>query len=141
MKAIAAAMLALLFAGCQGKRYAPTDVEDSDSCAFCRMAISQRQFAAEIVDEEETAHKFDDIGCMLQFLKEKKGSLKPAAQYVVDYDSRQWLAVEKAHFVRSAAIVTPMGGGIIAFSGAARAKAAAEEREGELISFGDLTAK
>ena len=134
-------MLALLAAGCQEKRYAPVDVEASDGCALCRMAISQKQFAAQIVDEDETAHKFDDIGCMIQFLKEKKGSVKPAAQYVVGYDSRQWLPIEKAHLVRSAKITTPMGGGIIAFSDSARAVAAAKEREGQPIGFGELMAK
>jgi len=102
------------------------------------MAISQKQFAAEIVDEEETVHKFDDIGCMLQFLKAKRGIVKPAALYVVDYDTRQWLAVDQAHFVRSALITTPMGGGIVAFSNAARATAAAREREGRLLSYPDL---
>jgi len=107
-------------------------------CGFCRMAISQKQFAAEVLDADENAIKFDDIGCMLRYLAAAKQ--KPAAVFVMDYGTRQWVNAKDAHFVRGSKIATPMGGGILAFGDRARAEAAARESGGELLSFGQLPA-
>ncbi|MCC6391171.1 MAG: nitrous oxide reductase accessory protein NosL [Bryobacterales bacterium] len=105
-------------------------------CGHCRMAISQKQFAAEVFDAGENVVKFDDIGCMLRWLtgEEKQA----AAVYVVDYASREWLEARTAMFVRAKKISTPMGGGILAFGGRAEAEAAARKFGGTVAAFSDL---
>jgi copper chaperone NosL len=89
------------------------------------MAISQKQFAAQLFDPEENVHKFDDMACMLRFLKQRK--MEPAAVFVADYETRHWIKGSSALFVRTAKVDTPMGGGLLAFSEDVRADAAARK--------------
>ena len=107
-------------------------------CAYCRMAISQKQFAAEALDPDREPLKFDDIGCMLRY--RARAEQKPAAVFVVDYETRQWIAADNASFVRGSRIATPMGGGILAFGDRSRAEAAARELGGEVLPFARLSA-
>lgn len=106
----------LLLAACSSGEVQPVAIEDSDMCSFCRMAISEKQFAAEIIDVDEKVFKFDDIGCMLRYKQAAGGKLKPVAEFVTDYDLRDWVRAEKAFFTRSATIKTPMGSNIVAFA-------------------------
>lgn len=105
-------------------------------CVFCRMAISQLQYAAEVIDVDEAVYKFDDIGCMLRFSHSR--NLKGATWFVMEYDSRTWLPATGAHFVRSPAIQSPMAGGIIALRDRAKAEEYARNFRGDLLRFGDL---
>lgn len=99
----------------------PVPIEDGDMCSLCRMAISEKQFAAEMITDDERVLKFDDIGCLLRYSKAGKGQFKAMAIFVTDYDSRQWLKAEKAIFVRSKNIKTPMASGIVAYGDKSKA--------------------
>jgi copper chaperone NosL len=94
---------------------APVSIEEGDMCSFCRMAISEKRFAAEIIMTDESVLKFDDIGCMLRYQK-AKGSVETAAVYVADSETKQWLMASDAYFVQSTTVKTPMGSGIVAFA-------------------------
>lgn len=107
----------LLFAGCSSD-IAPVDIDDGDMCSFCRMAISEKRYAAELIEADETLKKFDDIGCMLRYKYAQGDAYKPAAIYVADNMTKQWLKVDEAFFIRSTEVKTPMGSGIVAFSSA-----------------------
>jgi copper chaperone NosL len=88
------------------------------------MAISQKQFSAQLIDADaDKVYKFDDVACMLRFLKQRE--MKPAAVFVADYETREWMKWSSALFVRTDKVQTPMGGGLLAFADAARADAAA----------------
>lgn len=125
------AFLIFLVAACGTGKIEPVSIEPGDMCSFCRMAISERQFAAEIITDDERVFKFDDIGCLLRFQQATSDISTPAAIFVTDYDSKQWLLASDAFFVRSDTIKTPMGGGIIAFGNKART-------DGRGISFKEL---
>jgi copper chaperone NosL len=102
----------------------PVDIENGDMCSFCRMAISEKQYAAEMIMADETVLKFDDIGCLLRYEKGKAGHpAGAAAVFVADSESKKWLKADDAFFVRSTTLKTPMGSGIIAFSSAEKAGA------------------
>jgi copper chaperone NosL len=60
------------------------------------MAISQKKYAAELVDHDGTAFKFDDIGCMFRFVKQRALKDKVEAWFVTDYRSQRWLPAENA---------------------------------------------
>jgi copper chaperone NosL len=109
-------MLAVLLSACSGGAIKPVDIEASDMCSFCRMAISEKRYAAEIIDEEENVMKFDDIGCMLRYRDAAGTTLKTAAIFVTDFETREWLPADKAFFVRRANVKTPMGSGIVAYN-------------------------
>jgi copper chaperone NosL len=111
---IAATAVLLVIVSCSGS-IKPVDIEKGDMCSFCRMAISEKKFAAQIITDEETALKFDDIGCLLRYRAAGGEQPKAAAVYVADSRSGGWLKAEDAFFVRSGSVKTPMGSGIIAF--------------------------
>ena len=100
------------------------------------MAISQKQFAAELFDSERDVHKFDDIACMLRFVKQS--GAKPAAIFVADYETRAWMEARSALFVRTKEVDTPMGGGLLAFSDTSRADAAARKLRAQVLRPGEI---
>lgn len=134
MKIITAVLLLLAMA-CQADQN-PQAIEAHDVCTSCRMAISQPQYAAQAVDKEGNAYKFDDIGCMLRYLKNH--TLPQRRLYVMDYVNRQWLDAERAVFVRSDAIKSPMAGGLAAFRDQAAAQELVKSSSGKMMSFAEL---
>ena len=137
LKRLCAALLlsALWLADCGKPKFEPVEIAAEDTCAFCKMAISEKQYAAEFLNRDGDVFKFDDIGCMANYIVEKKAWDSIAAYYVVDFDSKQWLKPEEASFVASPNFHTPMGGGMVAFKDRSRAEAAAAADQGRLISF------
>jgi copper chaperone NosL len=62
---------------------------DRDTCARCNMVISDPRFAAELRGgEKDVVFKFDDIGCLVFWLRDK------AAQHpwMGDPATRMWVA-------------------------------------------------
>jgi len=102
------------------------------------MAISERQYAAEFLNQDGDAFKFDDIGCLVSQLKKRQNRRDIAAFFVVDYDSRQWVNSEQAYFVRSEEFKTPMSGCIVAFKDRSKADEAASKYHGNLLGFGEV---
>ena len=83
------------------------------------MAISNAAFASELITDQNEVLKFDDIGCMLDYKKNME-SKNIAAIFVKDYESREWIPLEKSTIVETG-IKTPMGSGKIAFKDSAKA--------------------
>ena len=130
---LAVFIIAAIFIGC-GSSLGPVEIESGDMCSFCRMAISEKRFAAEIINQDESVLKFDDIGCMLRYRNADNNKTKVAAIYVVDNESKNWLMAENAFFVRSETIKTPMSSGIVAF-------ASAEKAGNDALRFSQLEGK
>jgi len=89
---------------------------DRDVCARCNMVISDRRFAAQISGGPRGAvFKFDDIGCLLFWLRDRSKShpwmAEPGAKWWVaemhNHTERlEWLDPQLAHYV---AKTSPMG--------------------------------
>lgn len=131
----------LLLAACATKEPQPVEILPEDMCAFCRMAISEKQYAAEFITRDGDAFKFDDIGCLLNHVKERQNPQQIAAYFVADFETRQWTRGESAFYARSVEFKTPMSHGIVAFKDRGRAEAAASKHNGELLPFAELTAR
>ena len=129
----------VLLVSCQNKPIGPVVIEANDMCSFCRMSISERRYAAELIDNDGQAFKFDDIGCMANFIRQKRNNGAIQATFVMDFDRREWLQAEKASYVRSAELNTPMNGGIVAFKDQAGANAAVAKYHGTMLRFGEIT--
>jgi copper chaperone NosL len=112
-------------------------VLNEEACSQCQMAISQREFAAEVVFAGGDAEFFDDIGCMASWVKSHKP--EKAGIFVVDGAGGEWLDGSAAYYVRSARFHSPMSYGILAYRTAEDAKAAAEANEGTLLSWRQLS--
>lgn len=128
---------ALLLAGCAAPKFEPVEIAAEDMCAFCKMAISEKKYAAEFLNRDGDVFKFDDIGCMANYIVEKKAGDSIAAYYLVDFDSKQWLKAEEASLVASPNFHTPMGGGMVAFKDRSSAEATATENRGRRIPFAE----
>ena len=131
-------LISVIAAGCGKPDLKPVSIASGDICAFCKMAISEKRYAAEILDPDGQPVTFDEIGCMISFMK-KRPEQQVAASFVTDYQTGQWIAVEKAFFVRSSNYATPMGSGIVAFSDGAKAGEQAAANKGELWTSGQFS--
>lgn len=123
---------------CQAPSSQPVDIVAEDMCTYCRMAISEKRYAVQFVDQEGQASKFDDVGCMMSYLRSRKAQDPIAHYYVVDFDSHRWITASQAYFVHSSQYKTPMGGATVAFEHKSRAEQAAGEFHGLLMSFSEL---
>lgn len=127
-----------VLANCQKQAVEPVALAPADMCAYCKMAISEKRYAAEFMDSEGQAFKFDEIGCMINFIKEKKNATKITTYFVMDYDERQWIKADDARYVSSSELATPMRGGIIAFKNESKAEEAISKYHGKLLRFKDI---
>jgi copper chaperone NosL len=136
--AVSIAALVVL-ANCQKRTVEPVAIEANETCSFCRMSISEKRYAAELIDNDGQAYKFDDIGCMANFIKQKRDNASIQATFVMDFDRREWLEAENASYVRSSEFKTPMNGGIVAFKDQSSAQAAATKYRGTMLPFAEVT--
>ena len=128
----------ILLAACSQELPAPVEIEPADMCSYCRMAISEKRYAAEFLDKQGEAYKFDDVGCMKCYVQNKQIGQKSATWFVVDYESKQWLRGPQASFVRSDQFKTPMSGGIVALKEKGRAEQLASQTHGAVLTFAEV---
>ena len=128
----------LLCLGCRNAELRPIEIVAEDMCSFCRMAISEKRFASELLIQDGEVFKFDDIGCMLRFRKSHGHPEAVVATFVLDYDTRKWLKAEEAYFVKSKEFKTPMSGNVVAFKTGADAAAAADRTQGVSLRYAAL---
>jgi copper chaperone NosL len=125
-------------ANCQKRGIAPVALEPEDMCSYCRMAISEKQYAAEVIDSDGQAFKFDDMGCMVNFIEGKKNRAPIVAYFVMDFDKREWIKGEDAFYVRTHEVKTPMNGGLVAFRTQSEAQQAVDKYQGKLLRWKDI---
>jgi copper chaperone NosL len=131
--------LGIILAGCQNREPEPVAIQPEDMCGFCRMAISEKRYAAQFIDIDDQPFKFDDIGCMFNFIQSEGNKERIVrAYFVMDFNDGQWLKADNAHYVRSSELKTPMGSGIVAFRDEAGAARAVEKYHGRALRFDDL---
>jgi copper chaperone NosL len=106
---------ALIFIlACASEPLAPANLDvGHHACDSCRMIISDRRFAAQIVARGHEPRFFDDIGCLASKLRETSLPAE-AVVFVSDYDAGGWIRADQAHFLRCVGVNTPMGSAIIA---------------------------
>jgi copper chaperone NosL len=89
---------------------------DRDTCVRCNMVISDPRFAAELRGGgKDTSFKFDDIGCLVFWLRDKAAHIPgwqnpPRAcgsPTATSKSATTWLDARKAH--TAAARLSPMG--------------------------------
>ena len=128
----------LITVACTDEKPRPVDIDPGDMCQSCKMAISQKKYAAEIVDKDGTVFKFDDLGCMLRFVGQRARKDKVEAWFVMDYRTQHWLQAENATYVRSESIPSPMGSGLIALENRVDAEEYSQRYHGRIVTFDEL---
>ncbi|HSJ25313.1 MAG TPA: nitrous oxide reductase accessory protein NosL [Longimicrobiales bacterium] len=136
-------VLALLMPLASACGIAPEPVHlGAEECAHCSMLITERRYAAQLLNSNGKAFKFDAIECLRDFVQ--GGSIAAAdihSLWVTDSaGGEDWVQVEDAVFLHSAELRTPMGGGLAAYAASVDAEAAAAELNGHLMTWTQLLA-
>ena len=114
-----------------------------DECGECGMIVSEDRCSSALLVEIGGRREhvvFDDIGCMLDYERDKAGGYTPVDAFVHDHGTGAWARAADAHFLYAdrERLPTPMGTGIVAFAGADGALAKQREFGGEVMDYGRL---
>jgi copper chaperone NosL len=110
----------------------------SDGCHFCKMTIVDKVHAAEIVTKKGKVYKFDATECMINFMNDFDASeieLYLSNNYT---EPEQLIDAQKATFLISKNIPSPMGAYLSAFKNKADAQKMQSEKGGDLYSWEEL---
>ena len=119
MKYLILIILFSLINGCSNDNgFKPAQINyGEDICTACSMIISEQKYSAQYILPDGTVKKFDDIGCMIDYIKKTKDEIdRISTIYVRDFESNNWINAKNAYFIYNRQIKTPMGYGIIAFA-------------------------
>lgn len=125
--------LVFLIAACGKDEVQPVEInEATDTCAICNMAVMNNEFATQILLENGKSMVFDDIGCMYEWIHEN-GNEQIKAQFVRDYNDKEWVLVDDATYVYNQSVKTPMAYNIISFKDKASADEFSTENDGSTL--------
>ncbi|PLY08126.1 MAG: hypothetical protein C0625_02770 [Arcobacter sp.] len=84
---------------------------DRDMCDRCKMVLSERNHAAQVINKRNgKVYKFDDIGCLALWFKEESIEWKDEAKiWVTDIKTSKWIDGRTAYY--DTMNVTPMAYG------------------------------
>ncbi|MGO0063149.1 nitrous oxide reductase accessory protein NosL [Brevibacillus fluminis] len=126
-------------AGCGTESVQPVPIDEGvDICEVCNMSVPNSAFATELIVESGRVYKFDDIGCMQEWIKEHNDE-KIKAEFVRDHQSAEWLDRGQAVYAFDPSFRTPMGYGVLSFKDKAGAEALIkQEQKGTLLTAEEL---
>jgi len=91
---------------------------NKDECAYCKMTVTHAPFAAQIMTAKGRQYVFDDLGCMVSYIKENPQE-KGSEFYIADFTKpATFLDVHQAKLISSDSLRSPMRGNMAAFSSA-----------------------
>ena len=106
-----------------------------DQCSFCKMNIVDQTHSAQFVTAKGKQFKFDAIECMVNYLGENNEE-KTAISLVADYaNPGEMTEAEKATYLITPAIKSPMGANLSAFSAKNTADEFQEKHSGEIFTW------
>ncbi len=113
-----AIMMVLFVGGCDKKPLGSVAKMhwDRDMCERCKMAISERKYAVQVVNPKMgKTYKFDDIGCALLWFDDEHISWKDQAIiWITDAKTGAWIDARKAIYTDDS--ITPMAFGFAAYA-------------------------
>ncbi|NAS10489.1 nitrous oxide reductase accessory protein NosL [Poritiphilus flavus] len=107
------------------------------SCAYCKMDIKDERFRAQALVGTGTDVHYDAIECLINHLKTSEvDHIKDMK--VTDYHSGQLIEAEKAYYLKSKAVPSPMGANLSAYSTESAAREVSEKNGGDVLSWNEL---
>jgi copper chaperone NosL len=138
--AVAASTLLLMFS-LQSCSSGPQPISfGKDACHFCKMVISDQRFGAEVITDKNKIYKFDDVHCVVSFMKSGTvPSSEIASIYLVDFAEKGKLVkAEESFLLQAEQLRSPMGGNVAAFAIADSMKKFQQELSGVPVNWKDL---
>lgn len=136
-------MLSLIVAAAAGcgakKKFEPSPIQEGvDTCAVCKMMITDDHNATQIILNNGKAYKFDDIGDLFVWLDDNKDA-DINVKYVRDYHTKEWIELEDAFYTYDEDFKTPMSFGVYSFKNKSEAEAYIKEQgKGVLMTATEL---
>jgi copper chaperone NosL len=140
MRYVATPVLAVLvLAACASGPPPPVEIDTkNDACSWCRMAVSDRRFAAQVVARAEEPRLFDDIGCLRDWLRGGGQAASGAAAFVADHRTGAWVAARSAVYAEIPGLATPMASGLAAWADDASRGSDPDAAGGVPLTAGDI---
>lgn len=139
MKQIAGIFIIFLFITACSVKPQPI-VTGKDSCAYCKMTVMDKKFAAELITQKGRIYIFDDLLCLINFMHENNTEIgTPREILVTDFDHDAVLINAKtAYIYRSDALESPMNGHFAAHSTAKAREKMQNEIAGQSVQWIDI---
>jgi copper chaperone NosL len=102
------------------------------------MALSVSDVVAQIVAPGEEPRFFDDVGCLVAFVKAHADLPNEAVAYVIDHRTRVWVRADRAEYTRVRELDTPMGSHLLAHADAESRRADPLTARGSIASVADV---
>lgn len=111
--------------------------QGKDVCSFCKMDIGDTRYGGELITKKGRIYKFDDLHCMIAFLRSASVEEKAIAQFlVINFQKpNTFLEADKAGFVISPVLKSPMGGNAAGFETKEAAIAFAQGKQAEILDW------
>jgi copper chaperone NosL len=108
-----------------------------EECALCKMIITDQKYGSEIISDKGKIYKFDAVECMGKYINDGKiGQSEISSVWAVDFSNPgQFVDVEKAFFLRSPSLPSPMAMNFTTFSDKAKRDAARKEHPGDILDW------
>jgi copper chaperone NosL len=112
----------------------------TDNCDYCKMGVADARFGAEVLNDKGKAWKFDDVHCLISFLKQGTPDIANIKDvYFVRFDgNHELLSSEKALLLQGEALHSPMGGNVAALADKAGLDKTEQELGGKQVNWSDL---
>jgi copper chaperone NosL len=114
-----------------------------DVCHFCKMGITDTRFGGELITKKGKIYKFDDLHCMIGFLKaggEVESNI--AKKVVINFEKQNdFIDVSTASFVISQELKSPMGSNAAGFISRQAAEKYSMNKQADIVTWQELTHK
>lgn len=111
-----------------------------DDCYVCKMGIADFRFGGEVITKKGKIYKFDDMRCMMDFIKSGTIEEKDISKKLfLNFEKpNEFLDVKTAWFVASKEIRSPMNSNISAYASKAAAENILKDKQGEIVTWDDI---
>lgn len=111
-----------------------------DHCDFCKMTVTDVRFSSELITKKGKIYKFDDIHCLLSYLKSDSTIGQQASGiYLVNFSNgSELLKADNALLLQSEAFKSPMNGNTAAFGNADELKKVQDQYPGKTASWKEI---
>jgi copper chaperone NosL len=141
VSSMAATMLLFISLGTSSCKSGPEAfIPGKDACDFCKMGIADLKYGGEVVTQKGKVYKFDDMHCMISFLKAGGVAEKDiAGNYVANFEKQNdFINTKNAFFTVSPEFKSPMNSNAAGFSSKEAAENVLAGKQGNIANWEEL---
>jgi copper chaperone NosL len=114
-----------------------------DNCYLCKMTLTDPKYGGEIITNKGKVYKFDDIDCLLSYMKATEFDKKSVKTvYLVDYaGEHKFVEAGRSVIYKSEELRTPMNGFMAAFQNSELCKKSVGNLKGVELKWSELINK